>query len=210
MTPRAPGEAAARAPALLTGLAAALFVAGCSVGTAAGSPFDVATPTDSIPSGFGSLRQEEVSVTLIEGDVQLRITPLDPTVLRLTAPDTERRLGAALERAGGARPGSILLFVQAYTEAPSTPFEPKDLRIDVRGRLLPFSAQTPIDAEWGSGQLRQRRPSSAVYRFDGEVRWLEEGVRFTYRSAASDAWASLLPTLDLELARVRARSRGGR
>jgi hypothetical protein len=194
----------------VAGLAVGLTAPGCAAGTAADSPFVVAPLSDSVPSGFGSLRQDEVSVTLVEGDVQLRITPLAPSVLRLTAPDTERRLGAALERAGGLRPGSILLFVQAYTEAPAAPFEPKDLRIEVRGRLLPFSAQTPIDAEWGSGQLRQRRPSSAVYRFDGEVRWLEEPVRFTYRSAASDAWSSLLPTLDLELARVRARARGGR
>lgn len=195
-------------PAVLLVVPAALLSVACVAGPPAPAAVDPSVPSDSLPSGFGSLRQEAVSVALVAGDVQLRITPLDPSVLKLTAPDTESRLTAVLERAGGFRAGTTALLVSAYTEQPAAPFEPRDLRIDLRGRRLIIDEIYPITPEWGTGQLRQRTPMTAVYRFEGEVRWLEEGPRFEYVSTSNDGWTGVLPTLDVERARVRARARG--
>jgi len=195
----------------VTVLSAALLTTACATGSpgpASVASADPSAPSDSLPSGFGSLRQEAVSVTLVSGGVQLRITPLDPSVLKLTAPDTETRLMSVLQRAGGSRPGTTALLVSAYTEEPAAPFEPRDLRLDLRGRRLIIEEVHPITPEWGTGQLRQRTPVTAVYRFDGQVRWLEEGPRFGYLSASNDGWTGVLPTLDVERARVRARARG--
>ena len=198
---------------------AAVLAAGACAGAAPGEPGGgpvsaafpgaEAAPADSLPSGFGSLRQDAVSIEILAGDTRIRITPLDPEVMRLTAPDTESRLAATLERAGGAQDRTTAILVTAYTEAPAAAFEPRDVRLEVRGRRLPIRDVRPISPEWGTGQLRQRTPVSAVYRFDGEVRWLEEGPRFEYLDRSSDAWRGILPTLDVERARVRARARGG-
>lgn len=187
---------------------------GSAAGTAGGAaattfPGTTEAPSDTLPSGFGSLRQDAVSVELVSGDLLLRITPLDPAVIRLTAPDTESRLAATLERAGGHRPRTTAILVTAYTEAPAAAFEPRDVRLDLRGRRLPILDVRPISPEWGTGQLRQRTQVSAVYRFEGEVRWMEEGPRFEYLNTSSEAWRGILPTLDVERARVRARARGG-
>jgi len=183
-------------------------LAGCAnAGSVDVTPFGGEALDETLPSGFGSLRQEAVSVTLVSDDVQLRVTPLDPQLMRLTAPDTEARLAATLERAGGVRIGSTLALVSVYTDAPAAPFEPRDLRLELRGRRLAISEVIPISPEWGTGQLRQRTAISAVYRFDGDVRWLDEGPRLAYRTSASDGWQGLLPTLDVERARVRARGR---
>ena len=202
MTPslRGPGRSLLLLPVLL-------LCAACMAGSGLPSSVDPSAPSDSLPSGFGSLRQEAVSLTLISGAVQLRITPLDPSVLKLTAPDTESRLAAMLERSGGVRTGTTALLVAAYTDEPAAPFEPRDLGIYLRGRQLLTTRIHPITPEWGTGQLRQRTPMTAVYRFEGEVRWLEEGPRFEYLSTSSDAWTGILPTLDVERARVRARAR---
>jgi hypothetical protein len=196
-------------------LPAAACTSASAAGGAAGTPSTAAfpgseaLPSDTLPSGFGSLRQDAVSVDLVSGDVRIRITPLDPSVVRLTAPDTESRLEATLERAGGVQPRTTAILVTAYTEAPAATFEPRDVRLELRGRRLPIRDVRPISPEWGTGQLRQRSQVSAVYRFEGEVRWLEEGPRFEYLDTSNDGWRGILPTLDVERARVRARARGG-
>ncbi len=195
--------------------ATAVVAGGCaSTGGAPGEstatfPGAREAPGDTLPSGYGSLRQDAVSVDIVSGDIRIRITPLAPSIMRLTAPDTESRLAATLERAGGAQPRTTAILVTAYTEAPAAVFEPRDVRLELRGRRLPILDVRPISPEWGTGQLRQRTQVSAVYRFEGEVRWLEEGPRFEYLDRSSDAWQGILPTLDVERARVRAWARGG-
>ena len=49
-------------------------------------------PIDSLPVGLGTLRQNEVSVTLRRGELQIRVTPLNKSVIRVTTPDTYERL----------------------------------------------------------------------------------------------------------------------
>ena len=198
----------ALAAALVPAVACAA-AGGVTEGASEGFPGSESVPADSLPSGFGSLRQDAISVDLVSGDVRIRVTPLAPSVVRLTAPDTESRLTATLQRAGGHQPRTTAVLVTAYTEAPAASFEPRDVRLELRGRRLPILDVRPISPEWGTGQLRQRAQVSAVYRFEGEVRWLEEGPRFEYLNTSNDGWPGILPTLDVERARVRARARGG-
>lgn len=196
--------------ACLVGASVVSGVGACTAGAGVETtPFGGGAPDEALPSGFGSLRTEAISVSLVAEDLQIRITPLAPDLLRLTAPDAEARLSATLERAGGPRPETAPILVSVYTESPAATFEPRDLRMELRGRRLPILEVVPISPEWGTGQLRQRFAVSAVYRFEGVVRWLEEGPRFEYRGGSNDGWRGLLPTLDVERARVRARARGG-
>src|SRR3954462_14568660 len=50
-----------------------------------------------IPSGFGTLRQEDVSITLQQNGVRISAIPLDETVIRTLAPDSYRSLHATVE-----------------------------------------------------------------------------------------------------------------
>ena len=47
-----------------------------------------------VPPGHGTLRQDDITLTLLAGDLQLKVTPLEEWVLRLAAPDTWSRLSS--------------------------------------------------------------------------------------------------------------------
>ena len=49
---------------------------------------------DLIPAGFGTLLQDEVSLSLRSGNLLIKATPMAEEVIRLTAPDTYTRLSS--------------------------------------------------------------------------------------------------------------------
>ena len=55
---------------------------------------------------------------------------------------------------------------------------------------------------WGTQRLGQRQVESAVYGYSGEVS-LDADLVSEYRGARSDEWATILPDLLAEQARVR-------
>ncbi|MEX0935423.1 MAG: hypothetical protein WD013_00875, partial [Gemmatimonadota bacterium] len=84
-----------------------------------------------LPTGLGTLRQDDISITLRRGDLQIRVTPLEESITRLTAPDTYERL-SALERGhqdifrettGSAVPFQLFL-VSLFSESTEVAFEP--------------------------------------------------------------------------------------
>jgi hypothetical protein len=97
-------------------------------------------PGEGIPAGLGTLRQEEISITLRRGEVLVRVTPLDESIILVTAPDTHERLSAFArghqeifrERTGSAVPFQLFL-VSIYTEALDQTFEPEALSLVNRG-----------------------------------------------------------------------------
>ena len=71
------------------------YMSGCAVppGMEGGS-----AATDSFerlpPPGHGTLRQEEISLSLTSGALRILVTPLEESATRVTAPDTYRRLSS--------------------------------------------------------------------------------------------------------------------
>lgn len=148
----------------------------------------------------GSLRQEEITVELRVGAVQVRLTPLDPEILRLTAPDTRRRLQSL---AGGSGEG-VAFLVAVFTEEPGgADFEPRSVSLENRGRTFRPSGIRRLTTGWGT-RLHQRQAEQAVYTFPGEVD-LELPLTVEVAGVRSGAWAEILPRIDAERARVRAR-----
>ena len=191
------------------GLPAALLLSVTwTAGCATASPGDSATaaPAESaggateLPRALqGSLRQQEITVELRVRGLQLRLTPLDPEITRLTAPDTRRRL-ESLRRSGG---GAAFL-VSIFTEEPGgVDFEPRSLLLENRGRVFRPRSIRPLTPGWGE-RLQQQRTEQAVYTFDAEVD-LEMPLVVEMTGIRSAAWASILPRLDAERARIRAR-----
>ncbi len=167
------------------------------------------------PPGYGTLRQEQVSISLRSGDLQLLVTPLLEPVLRASAPDTYRRLrglvDAHLPRAeretGAERPD--LFLVQLYSEEQGTGFEPENLVFVSRGVRLRPDAILPLTPGWGDRRLDQRETEMALLAFGAEVD-LQSRLVVGYGSVESTEWTVIRPRVEAELARARARAPGGR
>lgn len=186
-------------------LASAL--SGCAIAPAPApgpsAPAELGTP----PTGFGTLRQEDVSISLASGDLRLLVTPLDRSVTHVTAPDTEQRLNALAEAqaATGRENGAGLFLVSLYSDRPDVGFVPEDVQLVSQGfRLRPIFIQ-PLSPAWGERRLRQREQALAVYDFGTGVD-LERELVLVYGLAQSSQWSAILSRVQAERARVRARA----
>jgi hypothetical protein len=156
------------------------------------------------PAGFGTLRQDDISMFVRSGEVEVRVTPLDEATIRLLAPDTYARLHAVrTARAGGSH--DELFLVSFHTRAVDVAFEPADLHLLHRSRLLRPTAIHAVTAGWGRQRLSQQETQFAVYAFEGPVDYGQDlGVRFG--AVHSEDWRRILVRLEQERARVSARS----
>jgi hypothetical protein len=193
-----------------------LLFPGAPAGGPVGDPLSVGddspqTPVE-VPPGFGTLRQEEVSVLLRRGELQIRITPLDEAVIRLTAPDTYERLSALgrghqeifRERTGTAVPFQLFL-VSLYSESTEVNFEPEALTLVNRGlRYRPVEIR-PVTPRWDSRVLIPREALLAVYAFPYDLD-LEQEMEVEYQEVRSRMWQEVLPVIQREQALVRARA----
>lgn len=163
-----------------------------------------------VPPGYGSLRQDDVTLTLDVDDAQLKVTPLSEWVIRLTAPDTWSRLSAlanahrdrVTRRAG--EPVTLFL-VSFFSRIPGTAFRPNDVELVNRGRRHRPLAISPVTPGWGSGRLEQEETQVAIYAFTGNVD-LDQPVTVEYDLEASVGWDEILRRLESERARARARA----
>jgi len=178
---------------------------------ASSNPADPSLPEDEVPIGLGVLRQEEISIALRRAEVEMQVTPLSESVIRLTAPDTYERLSALSrglqeifrEETGSAIPFQLFL-VSLYSELSEAAFEPDDLTIVNRGlRYRPVQIR-PLSPGWDSHILRPRQPLLAVYAFPGEID-IEREIEVEYREVRSFEWDRILPVIEAERSRLRGR-----
>jgi hypothetical protein len=160
-----------------------------------------------VPAGYGTLRQDDITLGLRADDVQVRVTPLAEWVIRLTAPDTYRRLHATVEQLGPERTtGRLPFLVSFFTDVGGGALvEPRELTLLNRGRRFRPELIQGLTSGWGSGRLDQGRPAQAVYLFDGAVD-LESDLEVEFGGARTADWTRILPRLETELARARARA----
>lgn len=190
-----------------------LLVAGCVV-----VPDPGASPPgeDGLmpPPGYGTLRQNDITVDFRIGDLQIKVTPLAESVIRVTAPDTERRLRSLAEsrtaeaqRAAGSAPS--LFLVSFFSTSPDIAFAPEELQLLSRSVHVRPAAILPITPGWGQRRLRQRETEMAVYVFSPAVD-LESELTVVYGMEENRAWSGILPRVQAERARARARAGIGR
>jgi hypothetical protein len=166
------------------------------------------------PAGFGTLSQDNITIPLESGLLLIKVTPLTEWVIRLTAPDTYRRLNGyklsrgkeILERArrNGERSWPLVLFVTFYTLDLESRYEPYDLQIRSQNVLFrPFDilAVTP---DFNRERLRQQESQVALYLFPGEID-LDLPMEVEYDGRQSPRWSAIRTTLDRELAKVMSR-----
>lgn len=164
-----------------------------------------------LPGGFGSLTQNDITVALQLGAVQVALTPLDPWVVRLTAPDTWRRLEGLhdqMQRTLG--PGQRLMLLSFFTEAAGgAEIDPFDVSVAQRGRRLRPVDIAGLGATWGDGLLQPRETAQAVYAFDGGLDTMLP-FEVIIGGRTSRQWELILPRLEAEAGRVRSRAQSSR
>lgn len=202
--------------AILIGIlltSACAFAAEESGGASAGGPEGV--EGDLVPAGYGTLRQNQVTLSLRRADLLIKATPLAESVIRLTAPDTYGRLRGLKEdhrselvrRSGIEDPALFLISFFSYE--PDVVFEPEDVHLVNRGlryRPLGIRAVTP---GWGTQRLAQEETQMAVYAFDRGLD-LEQELSVQYQEVRQGGWERILQRIQAERARVRARARSDR
>ncbi len=168
------------------------------------------------PAGFGTLSQDDITVGLSipEGNLAIKATPLTEWVIRMTAPDTYRRLNGykvsrgeeILRRArrNGERGWPLVLFVTFYTRSLESTYEPFDLQIRSQNVLFrPFDI-LPITPDFNRERLRQEESQVALYLFLAEID-LDLPMIIEYDGRQSGRWSGIRTTLDRELSKVLAR-----
>lgn len=168
------------------------------------------------PAGYGTLSQDAITipVEVPEGNLFMKVTPLNEWVIRMTAPDTYRRLNGykvargeqILDRArrNGERGWPLVLFVSFYTRAVESTYEPYDLQIRAQNVVFrPFDiiAVTP---DFNRERLRQQESQVALYLFEGDID-LNLPIEVEYDGRRSGRWAGIRSVLDRELTKVLSR-----
>ncbi len=164
------------------------------------------------PPGYGSLRQDEFSMSLTDGPLSLKVTPLAESVIRLAAPDTYERLHALASSrsaegdraADGVAPA--LFLVSFFSRQPNTEYRPEELRLTHRGRTLRPAAILPLTSGWGRQLLQPQATQSAIYVFDAPFDYaLPITLRYGLRQS-EDWYQQVIPRLEEERTRVESRA----
>ncbi|HEY3012831.1 MAG TPA: hypothetical protein VGJ36_08805 [Gemmatimonadales bacterium] len=193
-------------------LAAVLALLGCA-GPATGQSGQRAHP---LPSGYGSLTQNDLALRVRNDEIEIRFIPLDPQVTPLLAKDAYQSLRSLVEtnrraidsvasRAGVAQPG--LALVSFFGQRPDVRFDPQTLTLLIRNRVFRPLGTIPLSAKFTSQQLEVRDQASAIYLFEETIP-VDDSFTLSYGALTSEDWQKKQPMLDRERARVAARSRG--
>ncbi|HEX6536703.1 MAG TPA: hypothetical protein VF041_19100 [Gemmatimonadaceae bacterium] len=221
---RARAARVARAARLASGagLAAALAACGSATPAPAGGAGAAPAPAPAarnaaadsvVPPGYGSLRQEDVAVTVRLPLVLTRLIPLDESIIRLLSPDSYRALrelrdgrrGAVervSERLGVQRPS--LWYVSYFGLQPDARYSARDVRIVSAGREFTPLEVIPLTAGFGAERVGQREVQSALYVFDQGID-PNQPLTITVESVTSTAWRAVVPVIERERALIRSR-----
>ncbi len=165
-----------------------------------------------IPPGFGTLRQDAVTLSLRREDLLIKVTPLDPAVIRALATDTWERLRGLREghrpelvrRTGVSAPDLFLVSFFSYEQ--QVPYEPEDVHLLNGGRRFRPLGIRPVTPGWGRQRLAQEGTQMAVYAF-GPGLDLDQDLVAVYQDARAGGWERILQEIQSERARILARSR---
>jgi hypothetical protein len=203
---------------LRTGAAALAAMSLCACAAATGeapppeaTPAVVAASDTLVPAGYGTLRQDEVTVSIRSGAVLVKATPLAESVIRLLAPDTYQRLSVLRDsrRAEAAlmAPGEPELFlVSFFSYQPDVSFQPEDAQLVYQSRLLRPVGIIPLTTGWGRQRLDQQETQAAIYAFDEDIDFTQV-LTVRYGLQQSEEWRQILARLENERGRILSRIR---
>jgi len=167
------------------------------------------------PPGFGTLRQDDISLRLTISSLQVRATPLDESIIRLLSPDSYRAMSelkrskseaiAAVGRRNAVRDLSLWYVSFFAVEQGETRFSPREFIITNVGRDFRPLDILPITPGFGEQRLRQNGRQDGLYVFDGQLD-VQQPLTVSYETARNDSWGQMLPQIERERALVKSRA----
>ena len=180
----------------------------------AAAPHAASAQRGLIPPGFGTLRQEDISLQLQIQGLIVTAVPLEESVIRTLSPDSYAALKANRERMSRAldtvrtRLGlpSVQAWFVTFTNAESgeARYDADDVSIRSAGRDYRPLRILPLKPGFGDGRLAQRVRQSAVYAFDPAVD-LAQPLMLTAGAVSSSAWGDITQRIERERALVWSR-----
>lgn len=164
-----------------------------------------------VPPGHGTLRRDDITLSVRNGPLLIQVTPLNEGIIRLLAPDMYNRMHSVAEskrrESGSAAEGNEpeLFLVSFFSYQPDVEYQPEDFQLSHQGRLLSPLSVLPVTNGFGRQRLKQQESQSAVYVFSEKIDYNQRLV-IRYGTAQTDAWSQIIPRLEIERARVRAKA----
>jgi hypothetical protein len=174
-----------------------------------------------VPPGFGTLRQDDISIVL-EGDgFRVSALPLEESVIRLLAPDSYRGLRSTVEskrqlirqRASvrGVRDPRVWQ-VRFFGRAPDARFVPTDITVSSGGREYRPIDVIGVSPGFSEQRLQPRETQTGLLLFEDGLD-VSQPVVVSMGTARNTDWGwdppvAILKALDTERATARARAAG--
>ena len=171
-----------------------------------------------VPVGYGTLRQEDVTVRIQYLGLMVRLLPLDESVIRTLAPDAYEALRDLLASKRGqidaiarryalARPQ--LWYVSFYgVQQGDTRFSPLEVTVTSAGRDFRPVDAIPLTPGFGTQRLAQRETQGALYVFDGAVD-VDQPLLVSFQGVRSSSWDAILRRVERERSLIRSRATRG-
>ena len=179
------------------------------------------TTSTLVPPGFGTLRQDDISIVL-EGDgFRVSALPLDESVIRLLAPDSYRGLRSTVEskrqiirqRASVRAVRDPRVWqVRFFGRAPDARFVPTDITVTSGGREYRPIDVIGVSPGFSEQRLQPRETQTGLLIFEDGLD-VSQPVVVSMGTARNTDWGwdppvAILKTLDTERATARARAAG--
>lgn len=172
-----------------------------------------------VPAGFGTLRQDDLSLRINSASLQVRAIPLDESIIRLLSPDSYRAMSelrrskndaiAIVARRNGGRDVSVWYVSFFAVERGETRFSPREFIITNVGRDFRPLDVLPLTPGFGEQRLRQNGRQDALYVFDGQLD-VQQPLSVSYATERNDEWTNILPLIERERSLVKSRASAGR
>lgn len=170
-----------------------------------------------IPAGFGSLRRDDIAISVQSLGLNVTAIPLDENVIRTLAPDSYQMLHAQREsrakQLDSVRSNMGLSSVQAWyvsffnLQQGEARFDPTDFLVRSAGRDFRPLQLFPITPGFGSGRIAQRATQSAIYAFDPQVD-PSQPITVIIGTQENATWGDAIQKIEIERARVWSRANG--
>ena len=153
-----------------------------------------------VPVGFGTLRQDDIAISLQANNVLVKLIPLDESVIRVLAPDSYRSLHNLYEsrRESIGRSAAMHGLKQGHVWqaefiglAPDARFVPGDVTVTSAGREFRPVDMFPLTTGFGQQRLQPQDRQRALYLFDDAVD-VTQPLTVTMGSERNTDWQAIL------------------
>jgi hypothetical protein len=174
----------------------------------------ILSPDVATPPGFGTLKQDDIQMSLRLTTLEIRFMPLDPRTGNLLAPDAyasfkkmavdnRARIDSVARARGISTPG--IVFVSFFGLAPGAFYDAESLAIIVRNRLLRPMGIVPYTPGFMEQRLDPREMRSAFYLYEESIPVLEP-FSLQYQNQYTSDWTTKLSRINGERQRVGLRA----